>query len=76
MGVLPATVGGGDLGAPPGRCPGYVAHLRSARTYLARGDRIAAAAELQQAERALDSCIRGAAEGNAVTEASPLLVAG
>jgi hypothetical protein len=51
--------------APEG-CPGYVAHLRTARTYLARGDRKAAADELRQAERALDSCARSDAPSGAV----------
>jgi len=74
--VLPALARGADIGTPPGRCPGYVAHLQSARTCLARGDRTAAAAELRQAEKALDSCIRGATESNAVAEASPSLRAG
>jgi len=47
-----------------------------ARACLARGDRAGAAAELRQAEKALDSCIRGEADGNAVSEASPSLRAG
>ena len=74
--VLPSLARGADIGTPPGRCPGYVAHLQSARTCLARGDRTAADAELRQAEKALDSCIRGEADGNAVSEASPSLRAG
>lgn len=72
--AVPAWARGRELGAVPGECPGYVAHLRSARTCLARGDRIAAADELRQAEKALDSCIRGEAEGDAVAEASPFSV--
>ena len=76
VGLLPAWATGAELGVPPGRCPGYVAHLQSARACLARGDRVAAAAELQQAEKALDSCIRSAAEAGAVAEASPSLGAG
>ena len=76
VGLLPALAKGAELGAPPGRCPGYVAHLQSARACLARGDRVAAAAELRQAEKALDSCVRSAAEGGAVAEASPSLAAG
>jgi hypothetical protein len=74
--VFPALARGADIGDPPGRCPGYVAHLHSARACLARGDRTQAAAELRQAEKALDSCIRGATEGDAVAEASPSLRAG
>ena len=52
----------------PGSCPGYVSHLRSARTYLARGDRKAATTELRQAEQALDSCAHGNAGSNAVAK--------
>jgi len=74
--VLPALARGADIGDPPGRCPGYIAHLLSARACLARGDRTQAAAELRQAEKALDSCIRGATDANAVAEASPSLRAG
>jgi len=55
----------------PSACPGYLAHLRSARACLARGDRRAAAAELRQAEQALDSCIRGAAGHRAVAGLEP-----
>jgi hypothetical protein len=55
----------------PGACPGYLAHLRSARACLARGDRRAAAAELRQAEQALDSCLRGAAGNRAVAGLEP-----
>jgi hypothetical protein len=76
LGVLPAFAMGVDIGTPPSRCPGYVVHLQGARAYLARSDRAGAAAELRQAEKALDSCIRGEAEGNAVAEASPSLRAG
>jgi hypothetical protein len=76
IGILPAWALGAHAAAPPSRCPGYVAHLRSARTCLARGDRAAAAAELRQAEKALDSCIRGETEGGAVAEASPSLRSG
>ena len=76
VGLLPAWAKGAELGAPPGRCPGYVAHLQSARACLARGDRVAAAAELRQAEKALDSCIRSATEGGTVAEASAYLGAG
>ena len=75
IGLLPALARGADIGTPS-RCPGYVAHLQGARACLARGDRAGAAAELRQAEKALDSCIRGEADGNAVSEASPSLRAG
>src|SRR5438094_1278968 len=74
--LLPTWAKGAELGALPGRCPGYVAHLQSARACLTRGDRVAAAAELRQAEKALDSCIRSTAEPGAVAEASPSLGAG
>jgi len=73
VGVLPAVAMRADAGAPPSRCPGYVAHLQTARACLARGDRAGAATELRQAEKALDSCIRSGAEGNTVAEASPSL---
>ena len=76
IGVLPALVRGADIGTLPSQCPGYVAHLRGARACLARGDRAGAAAELRQAEKALDSCIRGEAAGDAVAKASPSLGAG
>ncbi len=49
----------------PGACPGYLAHLRSARACRA------AAAELRQAEQALDSCLRGAAGNRAVAGLEP-----
>ena len=65
-----------EVGATsPGSCPGYVAHLRRARTYLAHGDRRAAANELQQAEQALGSCARGDAGSNTVVQRSPSLAA-
>ena len=76
IGVLPALARGADMGTTPSRCPGYVAHLQGARACLARGDRAGAAAELRQAEKVLDSCVRGEADGNAVAEASPSLRAG
>ena len=71
--VLPALARGADIGTPPGRCPGYVAHLQIARACLERGDRAGAATELRQAEKALDSCIRGEAQGDAAAEANPSL---
>ena len=74
IGLSPAWARGGEPGVPPGACPGYVAHLRIARACLARGDRVAAAEELRQAEKALDSCIRGAAQGSAMAEASSFFV--
>lgn len=65
-GFLPARAEGEGPGPLPSQCPGYVAHLQGARARLAGGDRPGAAAELRQAEKALDSCIRSAADGNAV----------
>ena len=55
-----------EVATVPARCPGYVAHLRSARAYLARGNREAAADELRQARAALDLCARSDAPGDAV----------
>ena len=63
---LPAEARAEGPGPLPSQCPGYVAHLQGARVRLARGDRPGAAAELRQAEKALDSCIHSAADGNAV----------
>ena len=76
FGVLPALALGADVGTSPKQCPGYVAHLQGARACLARGDRAGAAAELRQAEKALDSCIRGQADGDAEAKARPSLRAG
>lgn len=67
MGRIVATVGFLALLAVPahaldgsmtGNCPGYVEHLQVARTHLARGDRSRAVAELRDAERALQACLR------------------
>lgn len=66
--VAPARA---EVGTPPASCPGYVAHLRSARAYLAKGDRPSALVELRRAERALDSCARGEAPGSLVAANSP-----
>ena len=60
-----------EVGTPPASCPGYVTHLRSARAYLAKGDRTSAVVELRQAEQALDSCARGEAQGSLVAANSP-----
>jgi len=68
---LASIVASAALRDTPSACPGYLAHLRSARACLARGDRRAAAAELRQAEQALDSCIRGAAGHRAVAGLEP-----
>ena len=52
---------------PAASCPGYVEHLRNARTYLGQGDRKAAANELRRARNAIDGCVRDkAGEGNTV----------
>ena len=51
----------------PASCPGYVEHLRKARTYLVQGNRKAAASELRRAQGAIDACGRDkAGEGNVV----------
>jgi hypothetical protein len=42
----------------PAACPGYVSHLRRARSFLAEGNRTAAVSELEQAKVALESCVR------------------
>jgi len=60
-----------EVGTAPASCPGYVAHLRSARNYLAKGDRAAAALELRQAEQALDACAHGEAQGSLVGARDP-----
>ena len=52
-------------------CPGYVTHLRNARDYLAKGDRASAAAELRQAEQALDTCVRGETRDGLVAARTP-----
>ena len=65
-GFVPAAAKADERGPLPSQCPGYVVHLQGARTRLASGDRKGAADELRQAEQALDSCIRSAADGNAV----------
>jgi len=52
-------------------CPGYVTHLRNARDYLAKGDRASAAAELRQAEQALDTCVRSETQGGPVAARIP-----
>ncbi len=44
-------------------CPAYVTHLRSARESLERGDRAGAVAALRQAQEALATCLREAAQG-------------
>ena len=69
IGMLPGWALGADAAPPASRCPGYLAHLQSARTCLARGDRAAAAAELRQAKKALESCLRDEADGDAVADA-------
>jgi hypothetical protein len=65
-----SATGAAEGATAPADCPGYVAHLRSARAYLARGDRQAAADELRQAKQALDSCTRGDAGSDAVATSS------
>ncbi len=60
-----------EVGTSPASCPGYVTHLRSARAYLAKGDRTSAVVELRQAEQALDSCARGEVQGSLVATNSP-----
>jgi len=62
------VLAGGEM--TPGSCPGYVAHLRTARAYLARGDRKAAAQELRKAESALDSCATTDAKNGVVASAA------
>lgn len=52
-------------------CPGYVIHLRNARDYLSKGDRASAAAELRQAEQALDTCVRSETQGGPVAARIP-----
>jgi len=48
------------------RCPAYPAHLRTARDYLARGNRAAAVHELRRAEDALGTCLREEAAGGSL----------
>jgi len=50
---------------PPASCPGYVSHLKRARSLLAEGNRTAAVSELEQAKAALDSCVRDNTDGGA-----------
>jgi hypothetical protein len=47
----------------PAECPGYVSHLRRARSFLADGNRAAAVGELEQAKVALESCMHGDTDG-------------
>ena len=49
----------------PAACPGYVNHLRRARSFLADGNRAAAVSELEQAKAALESCVRNDTDGGA-----------
>jgi hypothetical protein len=72
-GWLPSAAKGATVGL---NCPEYVAHLRSARAYLARGNRQDAAEELREAKKALDSCARTDATGDAVTASSAALASG
>ena len=60
-----------EVGTAPANCPGYVTHLRSARAYLAKGDRTSAVVELRRAEQALDSCARGEALGSLIGANDP-----
>jgi hypothetical protein len=52
---------------PPAACPGYVAHLQRARSFLADGNRAAALDELEQAKAALGSCASGVTDGEAAS---------
>ena len=70
MGLSATAAAAAEAATLPANCPGYVAHLRSARAYLARGDRQAAGGELRQAREALDSCARSAAPSDAVATSS------
>jgi hypothetical protein len=70
LGVGVSAASAAEVATVPANCPGYLAHLRSARTYLARGDRQAATDELRQAKRALDSCARSDATSDAVATSS------
>jgi hypothetical protein len=49
----------------PAACPGYVSHLRRARSFLADGNRAAAVSELEQAKAALESCVPDDTKGGA-----------
>jgi hypothetical protein len=49
----------------PAACPGYVNHLRRARSFLADGNRAAAVSELEQAKAALESCVHHDTDGGA-----------
>jgi hypothetical protein len=68
LGISPAWAEGATSLAS---CPGYVTHLRNARNYLANGDRASAAAELRQAERALDTCVRSETQDGLVAARTP-----
>ena len=56
IGWLPARPVHAAGQIPPAACPGYVSHLRRARSFLADGSRAAAVGELEQAKEALESC--------------------
>jgi hypothetical protein len=70
LGMGLSTTAAAEVATLPANCPGYVAHLRSARACLGRGDRQAAVDELRQAREALDSCARSAATSDAVATSS------
>ena len=70
LGAGASLSGAAEVGIVPASCPGYVAHLRNARAHLTHGNRLAAAAELREAQRALESCARSDATSEGVAASS------
>jgi len=58
IGVLLSGSARAERGSVAESCPAYRTHLRTARTYLVRGDRGATLSELRRAQEALESCLR------------------
>jgi len=76
--IVAASGANGLEQAPAGstlleRCPGYAAHVKAGRAYLARGERERALDEFRQARKALESCIEQDKEaGNQTASVSGL----
>jgi len=56
--ALALVLVGGPISSASDTCPGYVEHLRLARSYLDRGERPSALAELRRAREELKACLR------------------
>ena len=54
--VVPVATPAGESPSALTECPGYADHLRNARAYLERSDRISAIAELKLARESLRGC--------------------